>query len=107
MGTVYATAGSSIAGALLFTWLFHRNLDVPVRGVISAVGAFAVALLMAGATRGAFSLLTFPASRGGSLLSFVAVVLPACGLYLGLLLLCGIVTRGEVTALMTMGRRGR
>jgi len=105
MGTVYATAASRIVGTLLFTWLFHHTLQMPVRWVMSAVGVFAVALLLAGVTRGVFSLLAFPVSRGESLLSFSIVVLPACGLYLWALVLSGIVTREEIMSMMSLGHR--
>ena len=47
-------------GSLLFAWLFHRNLVVPVRDVVSAVGAFAVALPVVGALRGLFLLEGLP-----------------------------------------------
>ena len=91
LGTVYASAGTSVAGALLFAWLFHRNLAVPVQGVVTAVGAFTVALLVAGVTRWVFLLWVLPTTRASALASFLSGVVPACAVYLGILLWSGMV----------------
>ncbi len=106
LGTVYASAGSSVVGALLFVWLFHRNLKVPLRALLTAVSAFALALPVAGALRWLFLMGTLPQGRSAALLSLLAGTVPACLLYMGLLLLGGIVTRRELRGFMGRGGDG-
>ena len=90
MGTVYASAGSSVAGAIIFVWLFHRNLDVPVKLLVSAVGSFAVALPVTGILRIIFLLQAEPLTRGAALTSMFLGLGPAIALYLGILYWSGI-----------------
>jgi O-antigen/teichoic acid export membrane protein len=91
MGTVYATAGTALVCGILFAWQFHRNIPVPVAGVMHAVYAYSIAMLIAGMVRAFCMFLPAPTERFAALASYAAVVLPASALYVAVLVRVGLV----------------
>lgn len=103
MGTVYATAGTSLVCGILFAWQFHRNIPVPVEGLRHAVYAYSIAMLIAGMVRAFFMFFPAPADRSAALVSFAAVVLPACMLYMAALVRAGLVKKDAIRGFVTKG----
>jgi O-antigen/teichoic acid export membrane protein len=82
LGTVYASTGTALVGGILFLWLFHRNMPMPVSAVRNALFAYSIALLITGMVRAVFSLTTLPPDRWGALVSYVVLLLPASMVYM-------------------------
>ncbi len=96
LGTVYASAATALVGGVLFVWLFHREVSMPVSAVRKALYVYSVAILITGMVRAVFSLLPLPLDRWGAIFSSGAVLLPACIVYLLALFLTGLVSREYV-----------
>ena len=93
LGTVYASAGTALVGGVLFTRLFHREMPMPVSVMRNALYVYSVAMLITGMVRAVSSMVSIPTDRWGAIFSYGALLLPACLLYLLLLLLTGLVSR--------------
>ena len=94
VGTAVATGATWALSSLLFLFVLHQRLDLPVEASRRAGGAAVVAAAVAAGVYLVSSLLGLPQGRSDAFVSIV--LLGAAGLlYFGLLVSCGLVRVGD------------